>query len=146
MSAKSPAASAATAMLFATGAAADLAFLSIHSALGPWAFLLFALLAAAAGLHVAVAVPETKGRTLQEVQQLLAPGGGGGGSSGANLSGKGSGVELAAGVMAGQQDHVSLLPWPTLDSLPRGEELLPRRGYGRSWPVGWRTWRLYGRG
>ena len=47
-------------------------FLSLHSRLGPLAFLLFALLAAAAGLWVYAVVPETAGRTLQEVQALLA--------------------------------------------------------------------------
>eukprot|EP00887_Chlorella_sp_A99_P007343 scaffold2.g7343.t1 len=49
MSAKAPAAAAATATLFATSAAVDLLFLSIHAGLGPWAFLLFACVAAAGG-------------------------------------------------------------------------------------------------
>lgn len=72
MGAKAPAAAAATAVLFATGSLADLSFLSLHGLLGPWAFLLFAAIAAAAGLFVAAFVPETKGRTLPEVQALLA--------------------------------------------------------------------------
>lgn len=71
MGAKSPAASAATATLFLTGAAADLAFLGVRSALGPWAFLLYSLIALAAAAYVWAYVPETKGRTLREVQDLL---------------------------------------------------------------------------
>ena len=51
---------------------ADTLFLSLHGWLGPLVFLLFALVAAAAGLYVAAIVPETKGRTLQEIQALLA--------------------------------------------------------------------------
>lgn len=69
MSAKSPAASAATATLFLTGAVTDTLFLSLHSWIGPWVFLVFALLAAAAGLYVAAVVPETKGRTLEAMTQ-----------------------------------------------------------------------------
>ena len=51
---------------------ADTLFLTLHGWLGPLVFLLFALVAAAAGLYVAAVVPETKGRTLQEIQTLLA--------------------------------------------------------------------------
>lgn len=54
------------------GAVADTLFLSLHRWLGPFAFLLFACLAAAAGLYVAAVVPETRGKTLQEIQSLLA--------------------------------------------------------------------------
>jgi hypothetical protein len=54
------------------GAVADTLFLTLHGWLGPLVFLLFALVAAAAGLYVAAVVPETKGRTLQEIQTLLA--------------------------------------------------------------------------
>ncbi|KAI3430693.1 hypothetical protein D9Q98_005282 [Chlorella vulgaris] len=71
MSAKSPAASAATATLFLTGAIADTLFLTLHGWLGPFVFLIFAGLAATAGLYVAAVVPETKGKSLQEVQALL---------------------------------------------------------------------------
>jgi MFS family permease len=72
MGAKSPAAAAATATLFLTGALADLIFLAVHAALGPGAFGVYALIAAAAAAYVAAAVPETKGKTLLEVQALLA--------------------------------------------------------------------------
>ena len=72
MSAKSPATAAATAVLFLTGAVADTVFLSLHAVLGAGAFVLFALLATAAGLYVAAVVPETRGKTLQEVRALLA--------------------------------------------------------------------------
>lgn len=54
------------------GAIADTLFLSLHAWLGPFAFLLFAALAATAGLWVYAVVPETAGKTLQEVQALLA--------------------------------------------------------------------------
>jgi MFS family permease len=71
MGAKSPAAAAAAAALFATGAAADLLFLTAHNALGAWSFGLYAAVAAAAAAYVAAAVPETRGKTLLEVVQLL---------------------------------------------------------------------------
>ena len=58
-------------MLPCAGAAADLAFLSIHSALGAGAFLLFGTVAAAGGIYCWAALPETKGRSLAEVQALL---------------------------------------------------------------------------
>lgn len=51
---------------------ADTLFLSLHAWLGPFAFLLFACLAGVAGLYVAAVVPETRGKTLQEIQSLLA--------------------------------------------------------------------------
>lgn len=54
------------------GAVADSVFLSLHSWLGPLAFLLFAAVVAAAGIWVYAVVPETAGRTLQEIQALLA--------------------------------------------------------------------------
>lgn len=54
------------------GAVADTVFLTLHDWLGPAVFLMYAALAAAAGLYVAAVVPETKGRSLQEVQALLA--------------------------------------------------------------------------
>jgi hypothetical protein len=72
MGAKSPAASAATAVLFVTGAAADMLFLSLHSWLGPFVFGLYACIAAAAAVYVYVAVPETKGIDLLQVQAVLA--------------------------------------------------------------------------
>jgi Sugar (and other) transporter len=72
MGAKSPAASAATAVLFLTGAVADMMFLSLHSWLGPFVFGLYGIIAIAAAVYVYVAVPETNGRTLQEVQAVLA--------------------------------------------------------------------------
>jgi hypothetical protein len=53
------------------GAIADTLFLTLHGWLGPFVFLIFAGLAATAGLYVAAVVPETKGKSLQEVQALL---------------------------------------------------------------------------
>lgn len=54
------------------GAAADLAFLSVHSVLGAGSFLVFGAVAAAGGVYCWAALPETKGRSLAEVQALLA--------------------------------------------------------------------------
>jgi hypothetical protein len=48
MAIKAPATAAAMAVLFATGAAANLVFLSLHSALRSWSFVLFAAVAGAA--------------------------------------------------------------------------------------------------
>ena len=49
-------------------------FLSLTgSHLGAYAFLLFAVIALASSAYVATALPETKGRTLLEIQALLAP-------------------------------------------------------------------------
>ncbi|KFM28133.1 Myo-inositol transporter 2 [Auxenochlorella protothecoides] len=74
MAAKSPATSAATATLFATGAASDALFLSLRDWLGPGAFAMYACIAAAGGVYVMAKVPETSGRTLEEIQALLAGG------------------------------------------------------------------------
>ena len=53
------------------GAIANLVFLSLHSWLGYGSFLVFAAIAFAGGIYCAMVVPETKGRTLAEVQALL---------------------------------------------------------------------------
>lgn len=57
----------------AAGAATDFTFLSLHSLLGSGAFLVFAAIAAAGGVYVYMVLPETRGATLAEVQQLLKP-------------------------------------------------------------------------
>ena len=81
MGAKSSATAAATAALFASGAAANLAFLPVHTALGPWSFLVYAAVSAATGLLCWVRLPETRGRALADVSIAVAaaaaPGGGG---------------------------------------------------------------------
>ena len=74
---KSAALSATTAWLFAVGAAVDFAFLTVASALGAWTFGLVACVCAAGGVYVWMELPETKGRTLAEVQAMLAAGRGG---------------------------------------------------------------------
>ena len=71
MSTKSPAASAATAMLFLAGAAANLVFLSLHQWLGSASFLVFGGVAAAGAVYCYINVPETMGKTLAEIQVLL---------------------------------------------------------------------------
>lgn len=71
MATKSPATSAATAVLFLTGAIADLSFLTLHRAMGPLVFGLYALIAVCSGVYVCAFVPETKGRTLQDVQSMM---------------------------------------------------------------------------
>lgn len=73
MASRAPAASAATACLFLTGAATNLVFLSLRDALHGTAFLVFAGVAFAGGAYVWQALPETKGKTLADVQKLLAP-------------------------------------------------------------------------
>lgn len=71
MSTKSPAASAATAMLFLAGAIANLVFLSLHQWLGSASFLVFGSVAAAGAIYCYINVPETMGKTLAEIQCLL---------------------------------------------------------------------------
>lgn len=71
MSTKSPAASAATAMLFLAGAVANLVFLSLHQWLGSASFLVFGGVAAAGAVYCYINVPETMGKTLAEIQSLL---------------------------------------------------------------------------
>ena len=71
MSTKSPAASAATAMLFLAGAVANLVFLSLHEWLGSASFLVFGGVAAAGAVYCYINVPETMGKTLAEIQCLL---------------------------------------------------------------------------
>lgn len=70
---KSPATSFATSLLFLTGACVNFLFLTLIGWLGVWAFMLFALVAAAGAAFVGVCLPETAGRTLLEVQALLQP-------------------------------------------------------------------------
>lgn len=71
MSTKSPAAAAASAMLFLAGAAANLVFLSLHRWLGSASFLVFGAVAASGAVYCYLNVPETMGKTLAEVQVLL---------------------------------------------------------------------------
>lgn len=71
MSVKSPAVAAATAVLFLTGGIADSIFLSLNSALGPFSFLIYSSIACISGIYVFLYVPETKGRTLQDIQDIL---------------------------------------------------------------------------
>jgi MFS family permease len=73
MGAKSPATSAATSLLFLTGAAVNFVYLSLIHWIGGVAFGLFGLIAAGSAWYVWARVPETKGRTLAEIQALLAP-------------------------------------------------------------------------
>lgn len=75
MTVKSPASSAATALLFLTGALTDFLFLSIVGAMGQWAFILFAAVALAGSYYVYSHLPETKGYTMTDIQALLAHGG-----------------------------------------------------------------------
>eukprot|EP00892_Ulva_mutabilis_P011254 jgi/Ulvmu1/8500/UM044_0034.1 len=71
MSIKSAAMSLATAALFAAGAGVDFAYPSLVSALDGGAFAGFAALAAAGGVYVYIAVPETRGLSLMEIQHML---------------------------------------------------------------------------
>eukprot|EP00884_Botryococcus_braunii_P008762 jgi/Botrbrau1/17888/Bobra.0498s0005.2 len=71
MSAKSAAVSGATATLFLVGALTNTVFLSMYHKLQWGAFIIFGLIAACAAVFCFVYLPETKGRTLLEVQALL---------------------------------------------------------------------------
>lgn len=71
MSTKSPASSAATAVLFATGAVTNLVFLSLVKGLRHYAFLLFAGISFLSAAYVSRWVPETKEKTLAEIHQML---------------------------------------------------------------------------
>ena len=72
MSTKSAAMSAAAALLFATGAFTDFVFLSAARAMGGWAFGIVACVCVWAGVYVQWNVPETKGKSLAEVQAMMA--------------------------------------------------------------------------
>ncbi|EIE20926.1 MFS general substrate transporter [Coccomyxa subellipsoidea C-169] len=72
MSIKASASSAAMAVLFAAGAAANFVFLSLYSWLQSGAFLVFAAIAGFGTLYVHLNLPETKGLSLTEVQAKLA--------------------------------------------------------------------------
>jgi hypothetical protein len=71
MTAKSPASSAATSLLFLTGSVVNLLFLTMVGGLGLWAFVVFGGIALGSSWYVFRAVPETKGKTLAEIQALL---------------------------------------------------------------------------
>eukprot|EP01025_Chloroclados_australasicus_P020434 TRINITY_DN2152_c0_g2_i5.p1 TRINITY_DN2152_c0_g2~~TRINITY_DN2152_c0_g2_i5.p1 ORF type:complete len:868 (-),score=96.24 TRINITY_DN2152_c0_g2_i5:476-3079(-) len=71
MSAKSPASSAATATLFFTGAVTNLLFLWLQSVMKEYVFLLFGGMMVVAFLYVYKVLPETKGKTLAQVQMLI---------------------------------------------------------------------------
>jgi hypothetical protein len=72
MTTKSPATAAAAALLFASGTLADVAFLSAVDAMGGWALVLCALVAAGGALYVFFELPETRGVPLAEVQAAMA--------------------------------------------------------------------------
>ena len=69
-----------------SGSLTNVVFLSLVSSLHQYTFLLFAAILLAAAAYVAAYLPETKGRTLQEIQDLMAGGavgrGGRGGAGG----------------------------------------------------------------
>jgi len=73
MGAKSPATSAATSLLFLTGAVVNFMYLSLIDWLGGAGFAIFGVVAALSAWYVSARVPETKGKTLAEIQALLAP-------------------------------------------------------------------------
>jgi MFS family permease len=72
MGAKSPASSAATSLLFLMGAVINFVFLTLVHWLGAAAFVVFGAVGFASAWYVHRSVPETKGRTLVEIQALLA--------------------------------------------------------------------------
>jgi hypothetical protein len=79
MGAKSAATSAATSLLFLTGAATNLVFLTLVQGVGGGAaFGGFAAVAAASAAYVWRCVPETRGASLADIQDMLSPGSGAG--------------------------------------------------------------------
>lgn len=98
MGAKSPATSAATSLLFLTGAAVNFVYLSLIGWIGGLAFALFGVVAAGSAWYVWARVPETKGRTLAEIQALLSPAAAVvGGSPVVSPRGRGAGVHDGSG-------------------------------------------------
>ena len=71
MSIKSPGMALATASLFLAGTVADILFPLLLSWLQGGAFVVYGALAVLGGIYVFVAVPETKGLSLLEVQAAL---------------------------------------------------------------------------
>lgn len=97
MGAKSPATSAAAALLFLTGSVTNLVFLSLVDGLGPYAFLLFSAVTFAGAIYVHRALPETKGRTLVAIQAMMSgEGAAGGAGAGGSAGMPGSSMQLAA--------------------------------------------------
>lgn len=68
---KSGAVAACTAALFLFGSVADALFLTIRSVLGFGSFILYGFVSLAGGIFVYVSLPETKGKSLKEVQESL---------------------------------------------------------------------------
>ncbi|KAF5833593.1 hypothetical protein DUNSADRAFT_10045 [Dunaliella salina] len=71
MGAKSPATSAATALLFLAGGLVDLVFQLLVDWLGGFCLLVFACMALCSGVYVWVYLPETKGKSLSTVQAII---------------------------------------------------------------------------
>lgn len=95
MRVKSAAVSAAAATLFATGAFTDFVFLSAARAMGGWAFGAVACVCVCAGVYVQRNLPETAGKSLAEVQAVMAAG------TGARGEGPGWLTRLRRGPAAG---------------------------------------------
>lgn len=68
---KSGAVAACTAALFLFGSAADALFLTIRSTIGFGSFIVYAFISLAGGVFVYFCLPETKGKSLKEVQESL---------------------------------------------------------------------------
>ena len=111
---KSPAMSAATALLFLTGACVDFVFLSAAETFGAGAFALIALVCLAAGVYAALAVPETKGKTLAEIQRSFRDG-----SAEASAAGGGTrvfGVDFVARFFAPRAGRGRYVAMTSLDA------------------------------
>ena len=71
MRTKAIAAPIATAVLFAAGALANITFLSAYNGMGAGCFVIYAVISFAGGMYLQVYLPETKGKTLSEVQAIM---------------------------------------------------------------------------
>ena len=71
MRTKAVAAPIATAVLFAGGTVANITFLTLYNSMGSASFLVYAVISLAGAMYLQVYLPETKGRTLAEVQAVM---------------------------------------------------------------------------
>jgi len=70
---KAAAASSATAAMFLAGAISNFTFITAYNVLGNGAYLFFGGVSLANAIYVQMNLPETKGKTLSEIQEMLAP-------------------------------------------------------------------------
>ncbi|KAK3261751.1 hypothetical protein CYMTET_29354, partial [Cymbomonas tetramitiformis] len=113
MNYKAAATSAATALLFLTGALTNVVFLSLARALGSGAFLLFGGIALVSAIYVHVVLPETRGRRLADVQALLR-------DSGTSIPGLGCVYSKVCGKLLGKSSAGKFRAFEDAEDEPNG--------------------------